>query len=205
MDKFAIFGASGHGRVIFDMIVSNGFIVKYIIDDNPQNKMISKIPAISREEFLSLKDTSICIALGVGDNFLRKRLYESFSKMGFSLPSIIHKSAIISPSAIINEACVVMPNVVVNANALVKRGAILNTSCVLEHDCVVGEFSHLSPNSTLCGAVKVGNLSHIGAGTTIIPTKSVGDNCVVGAGSVVISDIKSNTKIVGNPAKKELR
>ncbi|MDA3967942.1 MULTISPECIES: acetyltransferase [Helicobacter] len=205
MDKFAIFGASGHGRVIFDMIVSNGFIVKYIIDDNPQNKTISKIPAISREEFLSLKDTSICIALGVGDNFLRKNLYKFFSKMGFSLPSIIHKSAIISPSAIINEACVVMPNVVVNANALVKRGAILNTSCVLEHDCIVGEFSHLSPNSTLCGAVKVGNLSHIGAGTTIIPTKSVGDNCVVGAGSVVISDIKSNTKIVGNPAKKELR
>ncbi|CAM2923861.1 acetyltransferase [Helicobacter burdigaliensis] len=205
MKKFAIFGASGHGRVIFDLIKSSGDEVSYCIDDAPQNKKLGEIQAISREEFLSLRDTSICIALGVGDNLLRKNLYEFFTKMGFSLPSIIHKSAIISPSATIDEACVVMPNVVVNANALVKKGAILNTACVLEHDCIVGEFSHLSPNSTLCGAVKVGNLSHIGAGATIIPTKSVGDNCVVGAGSVVISDIKRNTKIVGNPAKKELR
>lgn len=205
MKKFAIFGASGHGRVIFDMIKNNGFEVKYIIDDNPQNKEIGKIPAISREEFLALEDFSLSIALGVGDNTLRQKLYEFFTSFNFGLPSIIHKSAIISPSAIIEEACVIMPNVVVNANALVKKGTILNTSCVLEHDCIVGEFSHLSPNSTLCGAVKVGNRTHIGAGSTIIPCKNIGNDCIIGAGSVVICDIKENKKVVGNPALKELK
>ena len=204
MDNFAIFGASGHGRVIFDTIVSNGFIVKYIIDDNPMDKSICGISAISREEFLSLGDTSISIALGVGDNFLRKNLYDFFRQIGFSLPSIIHNSAIISSTAVVDEACVIMPNVVINANAIIKRGAILNTSCLIEHDCFVGEFSHLSPNSTLCGTVKIGNLTHIGAGATIIQNKNIGNNCIIGAGSVVISDIQDNKKVVGNPALKEL-
>ena len=57
----------------------------------------------------------------------------------------------------------------------------------------------------MCGGVSVGEMTHIGAGSVIIEGKKIGDSCLVGAGSVVINDIESFKKVVGNPAKKELK
>ena len=112
---------------------------------------------------------------------------------------------IISEESIIKEACVIMPNVVVNAKSSVGVGVILNTACVVEHDCAIGSFSHIAPRSVMCGGVSVGEMTHIGAGSVIIEGKKIGDSCLVGAGSVVINDIESFKKVVGNPAKKELK
>ena len=37
---------------------------------------------------------------------------------------------------------------------------------------------------------------------TFTAHKKIGDNCVVGAGSVVMRNVKDNTHVLGNPAKK---
>ncbi|MCH5322128.1 MAG: acetyltransferase [Helicobacter sp.] len=207
MRKFAIFGAGGHAKVIADILDSNGDCVEYLIDDEPKGKVICGIKAILREEFLSIPQiqNQVALVLAIGNNALRKQLYEFFKSKGFDLPTIIHRSAIISKSSFLQEACVVMPQVVLNAKSQIGVGVILNTACVVEHDCKIGDFSHIAPRSVLCGGASVGKVSHIGANSVIIEGKSVGDFCLVGAGSVVIHNIVSNKKVVGNPAKKELK
>ena len=50
--------------------------------------------------------------------------------------------------------------------------------------------------------ITVGNDVWIGGNATILPGVTIGDNAVIGAGSVVTRDVKSNTVVVGNPAKE---
>jgi acetyltransferase-like isoleucine patch superfamily enzyme len=79
---------------------------------------------------------------------------------------------------------------------------VVNTASIVEHDCIMGSFTSVSPNSTLCGNVVVENMSFVGAGSTIIQNIVIEKETVVGAGSVVITKCDQNSLYVGNPAKK---
>ena len=50
---------------------------------------------------------------------------------------------------------------IVNSAAVVRNMAIINTGATVEHDCVVGDFSHVAVNATLCGAVSLGQASFV--------------------------------------------
>jgi acetyltransferase EpsM len=72
---------------------------------------------------------------------------------------------------------------------------------VVDHDCVVGDYTHVSPNATLCGDVHLGEGTHFGAGATAIQGVRIGKWCTIGAGAVVISDIPDYATAVGCPAR----
>ena len=69
----------------------------------------------------------IPIALGIGDNQIRSKLFYKIKESGFQLVTLIHPTAVLSPSVHIAEGTVVMPNVVLNAKASVGNGVIPNT------------------------------------------------------------------------------
>lgn len=68
----------------------------------------------------------------------------------------------------------------------------------VDHECIIGEYAHISPNSTLCGNVQIGEGTWIGAGTIVIPGVRIGRWSVIGAGSVVTKDIPDGVLAVGN-------
>jgi len=142
------------------------------------------------------------ISLGsVGNTTGRTNIYSLLKKIGFILPAIIDKSAVVSSAATIGEGTFVGKKAVVNSGSKVGKCAIINTGSIVEHDCRIGDFSHISPGVTICGQVNVGNHSHVGAGSVVIQTINIGNNVLVGAGSVVVDDIVSNVKAFGNPCK----
>ncbi len=193
MKQIYIYGASGHGLVVADIAYACGYDKVIFVDDG-------------NNDFQSFADitsnTHIPIALGVGNNKIRKKLCEKAETEGFKLATLIHPRSIISPSAAIGRGSVVMPLSVVNANAKIGDGVILNSGCIIEHECSIGDFVHISPNAALAGNVSIGELTHIGIGTNIIQGIDIGSNCVIGAGSVVVKNIKNNKKAYGNPCKE---
>lgn len=193
-NTIAIYGKSGHGRVLYDIARARGFIKVLWVDDDPKKEALSFL------EFYEFYH-EVPVLLGIGDNLARKALFQSLKSKGFSLPSISHPSAIISDSANIESGCVVMPNVVINAGASIGLGCIINTSAVIEHDCNIEEFVHISPKVALAGNVRISKLSHIGIGANVIQGIHIGENSIVGAGACVISDLASHVKAVGVPAK----
>lgn len=193
-DTIAIYGKSGHGKVLFDIAKAKGFKEILWIDDDPKKEALTFL------EFYEFYH-EVPILLGIGDNHARKTLYHSLKSKGFALPSIAHPSAIISDSAKLAEASVIMPQAVINAEATVSTGCIVNTSSVIEHDCVLEEFVHISPKVALAGNVTIGKYTHMGIGSTVIQGLVIGENTVIGAGASVINDIPSNVKAVGIPAK----
>lgn len=193
-DKIAIYGKSGHGKVIADIARAQGYKEILWIDDDPKKEAL---------RFLDFYEFyhKVPVLLGIGDNHIRQKLFHSLKSKGFSLPSLAHPSAIISKSAKIAEGCVIMPNAVINADVFIAEGVIVNTAAVIEHDCVIESFVHVSPKAALAGGVRVSKFSHIGIGANIIQGKHIGENCIVGAGACVIEDLPSCVTAVGIPAK----
>lgn len=193
MSKIFIYGASGHGLVVADIALKSGYRNVIFIDDGK-----NEFPT-----FDDIKDKKhIPIALGIGDNLMRAKIFDKIISEGFTVKSLMHPTATISKTAKIEIGTVVMPNVVINAKAMIGKGVILNTGCIIEHECKIGNFAHISPNAALAGKVEIGNFTHIGIGSSIIQSIHIGSNCIIGAGSVVVNDINNYQKAYGNPCKE---
>ena len=193
MKQIYIYGASGHGLVVADIARACGYDEVVFVDDGDNDFQ-------SFEQISSNKN--IPMALGVGDNKIRKKLFAIAEQNDFEIVTLIHPSSIVSPSAAIGKGSVVMPLVVVNAKAQIGNGVILNSGCVIEHECIIGDFVHISPNAALAGNARVGELTHIGISSSVIQGISIGSNCIIGAGSVAVKNIKNNKKAYGNPCKE---
>lgn len=185
-----IFGASGHGKVVQDIIEAMGLKVSYFIDDN---KALTQVHGILVAHGFEKSSEPLIIA--VGDNATRKRIAENLDAV---FGKAVHPSSIISPHARIGEGSVIMPGVTINTEVTVGRHCIVNTGASIDHECHIADYVHLSPHTTLCGNVTVGEGSWIGAGTTIIQGINIGKWVVVGAGSVITEDIPDYALVLGN-------
>lgn len=190
MKRIYIYGASGHGLVVADIAKACGYEEILFVDDGS-----NEYPS-----FEDIKaDKGIPVALGVGSNKIRKKLFEKLLGYDFEPVHLIHPSAIISESAVIGIGTVVMPNVVINAKSKIGKGVILNSSCVIEHENSIGDFVHISPGAALAGNVTIKESTHIGIGSSIIQGIRVGKQCMIGSASNIVCDIDDNKLAYGNP------
>ena len=195
--EVVIIGASGHGRVIADIIKSAGDIVLGFLDDGVFKDSKLNILGTS-DDYIKYIDKYFIIA--IGNNEIRREISCKLKNVKYY--TAIHPFSFISDEAVIEEGCVVMPGSVINSQARIKKHTIINSNSTIEHDCVVGEYSHVSPGSVLCGTVTVGDNSWIGARSVIKNNISVCDNVVVGAGGVVVKNIEEKGTYIGVPVKK---
>lgn len=188
-----LYGASGHGKVIKDILEAQGRKVDGFIDDNPNISELSGLPVLHTAE----KADEVMVSIGV--NQIRKKIAERLS-CGIG-EAAIHPSATISLTALIGDGSVVMAGAVVNTDAQIGRHCIVNTGATIDHECQIGDYAHIAPGVNLCGQVQVGEGTLIGVGSSVIPCIHIGRWCVIGAGSVVVSDIPDGYLAYGNPCK----
>ena len=143
----------------------------------------------------------VAVALGIGDNFCRRRISDLCGRLNVRVLTAVHPSATVSPSARISTGAVILANAVVNADATIGAGAIINTAAIVEHDCYVGTFVHLSPKTTLGGGARVDDLSWLGIGSIVLPGIKIGRESIIGAGATVIHDVGDRIVVVGTPAR----
>ena len=195
MDKICLFGASGHGKVVKDILLSNNKKVDCFFDDNP-NVKLDRTLVLSSDKIKNYLENKFIIS--IGDNYIRKKISSTLN-LNFSIA--IHKNATISNKAYISLGTVVMAGAIINANTKIGKHCIINTNSVVEHDCVISDFVHISPSATITGGVFVGEGTHVGTGAIIIPNIILGKWATIGAGAVVINDVPDNAVVVGNPGK----
>lgn len=196
-----LFGASGHGKVIKDILHSIGIKVQAFVDDNKEVNECSGRPVLHNAKGLSPMIVSI------GMNRIRRAVVEELQAKAKEYGNIlefataIHPSAVVSPSAKIGEGTVVMAGAVINADAVIGKHCIVNTGASIDHECVIEDYCHIAPGVNISGDTHVGEGTWVGVGTCVIQGIIVGKNCMIGAGSVVVRDIPDNVVAFGSPCK----
>ena len=196
-----IIGASGHGKVIADIIVNSDDKVLGFLDDadDVQGKKIIGFPVLGKiADFDNYRDCEFVIA--IGNPYIREKISNELPVKWYTA---IHPTAVISSLDVeIGEGTVIMANAVVNPSARIGKHCIINTGAIVEHDNILEDYVHLSPNVTLAGIVKVGKSTHIGAGSCTKQVLNIASDCIIGAGSVIVKDITESGTYVGVPARK---
>lgn len=192
-----LFGASGHAKVIVDILLSKGVQVKGFYDEDETKKDLWGIPVIGKTNDFN-SSIEECI-VSIGKNDTRKKVVEKLGDAEFGIA--IHDKSNLGSHVEIGEGTVVMAGTIINADTKIGEHVIINTSASVDHDCIIGDFAHIAPNTSICGGVEVGEGTLIGAGATVIPLVKIGKWCTIGAGAVVVEDVPDNSVVVGNPAK----
>ena len=185
-----LYGASGHAKVIIDILKANKITIDGLFDDNNSIKDLLDYPVFPSSNAIGP------LIISIGNNQIRSNIVKKLSDINYEIAQ--HPSAIISEYATLDTGTVVMQGVIIQSCSHVGKHCIINTGASVDHDCIIEDFVHISPHSTLCGNVIVGEGSWIGAGSTILPGIKIGKWCIVGAGSVVAKDLPDNVLAVGN-------
>jgi sugar O-acyltransferase (sialic acid O-acetyltransferase NeuD family) len=195
-DSITLYGASGHGKVVLDVLKSSGFSNFFIVDDNPKVSQILGHPVVLAKNY-SPSETGKAI-ISIGNNSVRKRLSQNYPQ-DFIVAK--HPEAVVASDVKLGNGTVVMARAVINPGAEIGKHCIINTGAVIEHDNFIADFAHISPAASLAGNVTIGEGTHIGIGAAIIQGITVGKWAVIGAGAVIINDVPDYAVVVGNPGK----
>ena len=201
-EKVIIFGSGGQGKVVAQVLEAAGAEILGFIDDNRRTwgKKVLGYPVLGGKDKLSELEKCGFI-IGIGDNRVRKELYQTLLAMGFTPATAIDPSARIHRSVQIGRGTVVLPGVVINADTQIGENCILNTTASIDHDCLIGEHTHIAPNCSLGGGVAVGDITLVGIGSTVLPGIRIGSSVIVGGGSVVVKYLPDGVTAFGVPAK----
>lgn len=198
INRIFLYGASGHAKVICEILEAQNHAPSGLIDDNPSLTSMLEYQVYNTLEQAALT-TEDQFIISIGNNRIRKAIAAKLHAAKFA--SAIHPAAIISPRSSFGFGTVVMSNVSVNVHSTIGNHVILNTNCSIDHDCKIDDFVHISPNAALAGNVQVGEGAQIGIGACVKQNIRIGKWVMVGAGAVIIRDVPDYAVVVGNPGR----
>lgn len=199
MKRLAIIGASGHGKVIADIAVKNGYKEIVFLDDNPNVQECAGFRVVGTSEDVD-KYSDYDIIVAIGNASIRKKIHKQVGE--YRLTTLIHPQSVISRRVTIGKGTVVMAGAIINSDTKIGEGCIINTGASVDHDCNIGDFVHVSVGAHVAGTVIIGNGTWIGAGATVSNNIEICEVCMIGAGALVIKNIKENGTYIGVPVKK---
>ena len=195
-----IIGASGHGKVVADIVLKSGDRVLGFLDDNPElgKEFIGFSVLGNTDEFSRFPKAKFIVA--IGNAGIREKIVEKMK--GVSWYTAIHPSAVVSKlDTAIGKGTVIMADAVINAGTKIGNHCIINTGAIVEHDNQIDDFVHISVGAKLAGNVQVGRRTWIGIGATVSNNVEICEECMIGAGAVVVRNINISDTYVGIPAQ----
>ena len=208
MKNVLIFGASGHGSVVLDILEKSeefqpvGFVDSFIKKGTKKNGYEVLGSEFDLRHILEKHNVYGGI-VAVGDNWVRRRLVRLIQRLvpQFIFINAIHPSAILGKNLLLGSGTAIMPGVVVNSNSTIGDHCILNTRASMDHDGVLSHFSSLAPGVCCGGNLLLGTGAAISLGTMVVENIGIGDWSVVGAGSLVLNQIPESVLAYGSPAR----
>ncbi len=200
-DNVVVIGAGGHSKVVISTLVELNFKVVGILDDDEKKwgSKFCEVPILGAIELITKGNFSNAI-LAIGDNKVRKSIYQRYSKFSSWLIAV-HPHSYVHPSANIGKGTVVFAGAIIQPDVLIGEHVIINTGASVDHDCKIADYVHLAPGVKVAGGVSIDEGSFLGINSCVIPEKRIGKWSIVGAGGVVVRDVNDSATVIGIPAK----
>ena len=207
LKKLIIVGAGGMGREVLQWIKDINrqkptWEVLGFIDDNfaaLDGKECDCKVVGSISEYKAGADEYLVMA--IASPKAKERLVEELKNRGAKFATIIHPRVRIGEFHYIGEGTVIYPGASLSVNCKVGNFVTLLGSTI-GHDVVVGDYSSIMGTCNINGGVEMGKRVFLGCQTITVPGRKIGDDVYACAGSVIMTNIRANTKVMGNPAKK---
>jgi sugar O-acyltransferase (sialic acid O-acetyltransferase NeuD family) len=207
-NKIVVVGASGHAKVIVDILQREGKyeIMGFLDRVRSAGDELMGYPILGSDESLPELMVSHGIMgaiVAIGDNFLRSKVAACIRELCPSLTFVraIHPSASLANGVTVGEGSAIMAGACVNSNTSIGRFCIVNTGSSLDHDSSLGDFASLAPGVTTGGNCHIGMYSAVCIGATLSDGIQIGEHSIVGAGSLVLKSIESLLVVYGSPAR----
>ncbi len=204
--RAAIVGCGDYGQVYLSYLRERDDLeVVAFLDDDPRKvgQTVRGVPVVgSSSDYLKLRQLGVrSVFAPIGNNAARVRILSAAQAHGFSTPSYIHPSAIVSPDSHIDEGVYVLAGTVIMPYAHVDPFVMISMSVNLAHHTRLRTGVFLSTGVNMGAAIDVGECAYVGIGATVMTgVRSVGAHSLVGAGAVVIRDVPEGATVVGVPA-----
>lgn len=205
-NNIVIVGSGGHCRPVLDIITQRhkSRIKIYDIGNSKKKKELilgySVTDYYKNIKLVNFKDQNVFLA--IGDNRIRKKIYDNLKKI-VNLKNLISKKSYFSRGVKIGEANFINNFAYIGQAVTIGNNNILNTGCIVEHEVKIGNNCHIAPGVKIGGRSEISDNVFIGIGSSIINNIKICKNVTVGAGSVVVKDISSPGVYYGSPAKKK--
>lgn len=172
-EKIFVFGASGHAKVVIDIIERQElYDIAFLVDDDPalSDTFFYGYRVIGGKQELLAVDDLVCTGIvAIGSNRARSAVATWLTENEFDLVSAVHPAAQLGRGVTIGCGTVIMAGAVVNSDTSIGNNVIINTRASVDHDCSVGDGVHIAPGVTLCGTVSVGDGSFYLRGSNDYP------------------------------------
>jgi len=208
MDAIVIVGASGHGKVLADIVEQAGqYRIAGFLDRNrPAGTEFFGLRVLGAEADLPRLAQELGLAgmvVAIGDNWTRARVAGELSRLvpGLAFAAAVHPAARLARGATVGPGAVVMAGAVLNSDCRVGAHCIVNTGASLDHDGVMEDFSSLAPGAAVGGNVRIGAYSAVSIGASVAHGRKIGEHTVVGAGAAVLADLPDRCVAYGVPAR----
>jgi acetyltransferase EpsM len=200
-------GAGGHGQVIADALLccreaGENVCPIGFLDDNAALLGTTRVGLPVLGPIASLAQTDHdAVVVGIGDNGVRRMLFDRCLAAGERLASVCHPRAIVAREVTIGPGTVICAGVVVNIGARIGANCILNTASSVDHHCIIEDHVHIAPGTRLGGDVTIGEGTLVGIGAVVLPQRRVGAWSIVGGGAVVTRNLPGRVVAYGSPAR----
>jgi sugar O-acyltransferase (sialic acid O-acetyltransferase NeuD family) len=208
MDKTClVIGAGGHARaVVSTLLRKKEFDILAVLDHAREDstESILGVKVIGAKKLLttikSLETKNLFLA--IGDNKSRKTLFEELRSQGFDFPNHVAITSVLSQEVKLGAGNILFENTFIGPLCEIGDNNIFNNGSVFEHESRLNSHSHMGPNSTVAGRVKLGSEVFLGVGSCVIPSVNVADGTILGAGAVLTDSTFNPGVYVGMPARQ---
>ena len=205
-----ILGIGYNTPLIIELADLNGYTIKglynYDLNEVDLNNTLG-YPVLGDYSFLYQSkslDNSCNYALSMGNNKIRKELFERVKNAGGNVPTLVHPTASVSPLAkVSNEGVIIHANSTVQATAVIGSNTIVSYNSGITHTTHIGCHCYIASLTTIGAYCQVDDGVFIGMGSTIVSGKvgRIGSWAYIGAGSLVIAEVPENSLVYGSPAR----
>lgn len=200
IDELIIFGAGGHAITVSEVAIANNPKIKItFVGESKLDKIFDHniVPNTDGIDIVGKKFIS-----AVGDNLIRKRIFNDCISSGMAPCSIISRQAYIGQEVSLGKGVFVGNGCIVGGMAEIGDNCILNTHSEISHEVRIGKHSQVAPSCVIGGKTMIGENVFAALGSVIIDRLKICDDVIVGANSTVIRDITQAGTFAGSPVRK---
>ena len=213
MKRYAIVGAGGFGREVFDYVDSSlrsagVFDVELIfaVEEgfNVREKKGRRI--VNVESIIGGEVEIDGFYLAISDSYARERIAYALEQGASHARTVISEFSYVAKDAALGMGAIVAPYALISSGSTVGKQLHLNHHAYIAHDCTVGDYVTFAPGAKCNGSVIVNDHAYIGSGAVIKNSSpsnliEIGRGAKIGMGAVVLESVAEGQVVVGNPAK----